>query len=171
MKPLKFVLWFGFALALLTAPFVGVAKWNDWQLARLQNEIAVLPHPASSQLVARHGEIRNFGNGNHLDFWAVEVRALPNPRAITSAYGVARYGAARVRVPNSDNDGYDVKSRTQPVEVTILPSPLPANYHLEAGNASWDLKALAGRRGLYAVEVLNWGEEYAPSTYFDWRGN
>ena len=146
MKPLKFVLWFGVSVALLAAPFVAVVKWNDRQLARLQNQIAVLKHPPGSNFVARHGEIGNFGNGNHLDFWAVEVRASPDPRVATQFYQ-----AARVRVPNAQDDGYsDVKNGTQPIEVAVLPSPLPANYRVRAGHSSWNLNALAGqRRALY----------------------
>ncbi len=98
-------------------------QWHNYQLARLQSDIASLPHPATSRLVARHGEIGNFGNDNHIDYWAVEVRSSPNPRA---AYGF--YKDARVPVPNAERNDYDdVKNGTQPVEITVLPSPLPAN--------------------------------------------
>ena len=166
-KPLKIVLLLSFTAALLATPFVVAEKWHDRQLAQLQNEVGALPHPVDSKLLARHGEIENFGNGNHLDYWAVEVRSAPNPRA---AKGLYRF--LRVPVPNANNDdSSDVKNGTQPIEVTILPSPLPTNYHLKAGNSAWNLSALAGQSGLYAVEIVNSGENNSLQTLFDLRGN
>ena len=165
--PLKIVLWLGFTAALLAMPFVATEKWHDRQLAQLQNEVASLPHPANSKLMARHGEIDNFGNGNHLDYWAIEVRSAPNPRAATGSYK-----SLRVPVPNANEDASsDVKKGTQPIEVTVLPSPLPTNYHLKAGTSAWNLSTLAGQTGLYAVKIVNSGENNSLQTLFDLRGN
>ena len=166
-RPLKIMLWLGFTLALLATPFVAAEKWHDRQLGQLQNEVGALPHPANSKLLARHGEIENFGNGNHLDYWAIEVRSAPNPRAVKGLYK-----SLRVPIPNAnDDDSSDVKNGTQPIEVTVLPSPLPTNYHLKAGNSVWNLSALAGQNGLYTVEIVNFGENNSLQTLFDLRGN
>ncbi len=166
MKLAKFALWSVFVVALLVAPFVVVTKGNDYKLARFQSNLVSLPHPATSRLVAQHGKIGNFGNGNHIDYWAVEVRSCPNPRAMPRFYQ-----AMRVPVPNYQRNDYDgVKNGTQPVEITVLPSPLPANYHLSAGYSKWNLGNLAGQNGLYTVEIVNSGENDSWGSLFDWRG-
>ena len=166
-KSTKVALWTIFGIALLAAPFVGMTKWHDYQLVRLQNEVASLPHPASSKLLAQHGKIGNFGNGDHLDYWAVEVRTAPNPRAASHLYQ-----GMRVPVPNAERDDYSgVKNGTQPVEIAVLPSPLPANYNLKVGYYKWNLNALASRSGLYTVEVVNSGENNSLDALLDGRGN
>lgn len=153
--------------ALLLAPFVIVPKWHDHQLSVLQREIAALRHPANSVFAAKYGEVNNFANGNHIDFWAIEVRSISGSRAPLQSV----YNGVRVAVPNSGDDDYsDVKNGTQPVEIVLLPSPLPANYHLHAGNSKWNLNFLAGRQGLYTVEIVNSGDNNSLGTAFDGRG-
>lgn len=153
--------------ALLLAPFVIVPRWHDHQLSVLQREIEALRHPENSALVARHGAVDNFANGNHIDFWAVEVRSIRGSRAPLQNV----YKGVRLPVPNADNDDYsDVKNGTQPVEIVLLPSPLPPSYRLHAGNSTWNLNSLAGCQGLYTIEIINSGENDAIKVMFDGRG-
>ena len=81
------------------------------------------------------------------------------------------YQATRVAVPNDqDDDSSDVKNGMQPVEIKVLPSPLPANYHLSVGYSKWHLGSLAGQKGLYTIEVANSGENDSWDALLDWRG-
>lgn len=165
---MKFVVVLATGSALFAAPFVGTVEVHNWQLSQLQNRIGALTHPSGSSFMARHGKIDNFGNGNHLDFWAVELRSSTSRAAVQKAYR-----GVRVRVPNSNDDAFsDVKNGTQPIEIAFLPSPLPANYRVKVGdNTQWNLKQFAGKRGLYTIEVVNPGENDNLATLFDWRGN
>ncbi len=162
---MKWLIGLALVLVLLAAPFVGAVGLHNWQLSRLQESVGALSHPAGSSLVARHGDIDNFGNGNHLDYWAVELRSFSGSRAVLQK----GYRGLRVPVPNSDDDDFtDVKNGTQPVEIEFLPSPLPRNFHVRGGdNHAWNLARFAGKRGLYIVQVVNSGQ--MNGTIFDWR--
>ncbi len=154
-------------IAFVFGPFIVVPRWNDWQLSRLQNAIAATKHPDSSKFVARHGEILNFGNGNHNDFWAVELRSLSTAQKQTVLKAV--YEGQRLPVPNNDYQ-QEIPNGTQEVFWQLLPSPLPKNYVFKQNNGEWNLSRFAGARDLYVVQIANIGENDNLSVFFDWRG-
>ena len=147
----------------------GSVLFHNVELAQLQNRVGGLRHPARSQFGARYGTIGNRGNGNHLDYWAAELRASSLPRNSIER----NYTGQRVAVPHAEDEpSSDVKNGTQPVEIEFLPSPLPAHYHIQNGGLdSWDVSRFAGQRGLYVVEIVNFGGNDGADTFFDWRGD
>ena len=155
-------------IGVIIGPFIGMTKWNDWQLSRLQRAISALKHPANSKFVARHGEILNFGNGNHNDFWAVELRALSV--AQKQAVLKAVYDGKRVPVPNDDYQ-QEISDGTQEVFWQLLLSPLPKNTVYKLNNGTWNLSRFAGARDLYVVQVANIGENDNLSVLLNWRGS
>lgn len=88
---------FALLFALILVPSLVVPKFHDGQLTRLQSDLGALAPPSGSTLLAQHGKIGNFGNGDHIDFWAVELRSFSGSRAAVQK----AYAGLRVPVPNS----------------------------------------------------------------------
>jgi len=149
-----------FGLILLPVlPFIVVTKLNDWRLNQLETEFVALSHPPASDFVARYKTISTFGNVNRVDFAVMELRAKTGKGQIAEFYkGKAVWVPSR-----ADEDYQRIKNGRQPVEITFLPSPLPANYSVK----SWDLNFAAGRKGLYLVQIINYGENWDLASMFD----
>jgi hypothetical protein len=151
-------------LLLPIIPFIVVTKLNSWRLNQLEADFSTLSHPSSSELVARYKAISTFGNANRVDFVVTELRAKTREGQIAEFYkGKTVWGPSR-----ADEDYQQIKNGRQPVDINFLPSPLPANYHVDMGHkGDWNLNFAAGRKGLYLVQIINYGDNWDLVSMFD----
>lgn len=67
-------------VALVLVPFLGDAFRNDWNLWRLALAVQAIRHPPGTGPVAARREVALWGNGNHCDFFAGELRLVTTTR-------------------------------------------------------------------------------------------
>jgi hypothetical protein len=70
----------GLALGFFFCPCLGDACRNDWNCWRLAREVSGIPHPPGTSALAARREVGLFGNGNHCDFFAGELRRFEGGR-------------------------------------------------------------------------------------------
>ena len=162
----KFKILFGVAvgLALMAAPFVYAVEFHNRQVAELQDEVAALPHPSNSALVARLGDIAGNSDGHPFVYWTFELRSF-------SGSGVAlakHYQGLRVPIPASLQQG--AHAGAEAVDFEVLPSPLPSGWYVPVGTTQgcW-LGSFAGQKNLYLVKVVTDGNNNSLATKLDLR--
>ncbi|MBW3637700.1 MAG: hypothetical protein KY445_14740 [Armatimonadetes bacterium] len=144
----------------------GTTLYNNFRLWNFERNFAAISHPPQTKFIARTKEVGLFGNGNHCDFLVAEVRSfIGSPNAVRNFYK-----STRIAVPNDLDDGSQgVQDGTQPVEIVLLPSPLPKNYRWKYHINEIDLSSTAGQKDLYVVLIANYGESYSWDSMCDFR--